>query len=102
MVKVKADEKKIDDKARRIAWIGVGEQKDDISTRKFDKEALKEDRKGCSSPSSQEERRDADLLSRSVYRLERRDRLLQYLRLGRRSLTKNFAHSYAQRDCAPE
>ncbi|KAK6030841.1 hypothetical protein OSTOST_03014 [Ostertagia ostertagi] len=41
-VEVKADERKIDDKLRRIAWVGLGEQKDDIATKKFDKEALKE------------------------------------------------------------
>ncbi|KAK6032598.1 hypothetical protein OSTOST_01217 [Ostertagia ostertagi] len=37
-----ADEKKIDDKLRRIAWVGLGEQKDGLATKKFDKEALKE------------------------------------------------------------
>ncbi|WKY11459.1 hypothetical protein Q1695_003208 [Nippostrongylus brasiliensis] len=42
MVKVKSDEKKIDDKLKRIAWIGIGEQHDGESTRMFDLEALKE------------------------------------------------------------
>ncbi|KAK5967590.1 hypothetical protein GCK32_018511 [Trichostrongylus colubriformis] len=30
IVKVRADEAKIEDKLRRIAWVGIGEQKDDI------------------------------------------------------------------------
>ncbi|KAK6053184.1 hypothetical protein COOONC_09312 [Cooperia oncophora] len=42
IVKVKADGEKIDDKLKRITWIGIGEQGDETATRRFDMEALRE------------------------------------------------------------
>ncbi|KAL6728283.1 hypothetical protein Aduo_010068 [Ancylostoma duodenale] len=42
VVKAKADEGKIEEKPRRITWVGVEEQKDEASLKKFDYKALKE------------------------------------------------------------
>ncbi|EYC44280.1 hypothetical protein Y032_0466g1969 [Ancylostoma ceylanicum] len=41
-VKVRADNHTIDEKLRRITWIGIDEQEDEESTRRFDYEILKE------------------------------------------------------------
>ncbi|VDP10848.1 unnamed protein product [Heligmosomoides polygyrus] len=42
IVKVRADGMRIDEKMRRIAWIGIPEQGGEAKTKKFDTEALKE------------------------------------------------------------
>ncbi|WKX94454.1 hypothetical protein Q1695_011601 [Nippostrongylus brasiliensis] len=41
LVKVKTDSKQIDEKATRIAWIGIDEQENEELTRRFDREILK-------------------------------------------------------------
>ncbi|KAK5972228.1 hypothetical protein GCK32_016596 [Trichostrongylus colubriformis] len=42
MVKVKADGETIEEKLKRITWVGMGEQADERSMMKFDMEALRE------------------------------------------------------------
>ncbi|RCN39203.1 hypothetical protein ANCCAN_14870 [Ancylostoma caninum] len=39
---VKADRQRIDDKLKRITWVGIEEQSDEQSTRRFDQEILHE------------------------------------------------------------
>ncbi|KAK5975140.1 hypothetical protein GCK32_016601 [Trichostrongylus colubriformis] len=102
IVKIRADEAKIDDKLHRIAWVGKGEQKDDIAARKFDHQASKE----VIEPSEDEElmagfektavtlHRHPKGQARGVIARERiikidlpnKDRLLAHMRSGRQSL----------------
>ncbi|KHJ85193.1 DASH complex subunit Dad3 [Oesophagostomum dentatum] len=42
MVKFKADSDKIDEKLRTIAWVGIDEKADEVNTRRFDREIVKE------------------------------------------------------------
>ncbi|EYC28773.1 hypothetical protein Y032_0007g3417 [Ancylostoma ceylanicum] len=42
MVKIRTDAEKINDKATWITWVGVGEQRDEATTRRFDQEIVKE------------------------------------------------------------
>ncbi|RCN29426.1 hypothetical protein ANCCAN_24814 [Ancylostoma caninum] len=41
-VKICADGQKIDDKLKRITWVGIDEKADEESTNQFDREILKE------------------------------------------------------------
>ncbi|KHJ86149.1 50S ribosomal protein L23 domain protein [Oesophagostomum dentatum] len=42
IIKVRADTNKIDEKMRTIAWVGIKEMRDEETTKRFDKEAVKE------------------------------------------------------------
>ncbi|EYC23516.1 hypothetical protein Y032_0015g2694 [Ancylostoma ceylanicum] len=121
VVKVRADEGKIEEKLRRITWVGVGEQKDEVSTKKFDYQALKEvvETSGDSELIREfseghitahrfprDQPRGANARGR-IIKIELpnqtlKDRLLHHMKQGRQSLTKEFVHSYARRDYNPE
>ncbi|KAK6044741.1 hypothetical protein COOONC_17754 [Cooperia oncophora] len=96
IVKVKADGSKIDDKLRRITWVGIGEQDDELATRKFDMEALKE---AVHSSGDEELIKE---FSKGTITARSKDRLLRHMRSGRQSLTRRFVHSYARRDYTVE
>lgn len=121
MVKVKSDEKKIGDKLKRIAWIGIGEQHNEESTRKFDSEALKEvvetsgdeeliseftkgniraHRHPPGQPRGTQGR--GRLIKIDLPSQELKERLLRHMRSGRQSLTKEYVHSYARCDYTEE
>ncbi|KAK6012446.1 hypothetical protein OSTOST_22408, partial [Ostertagia ostertagi] len=121
IVRVKADEKKIDDKLRRIAWIGLNEQKDDVATRRFDKEALKEVIETSGDKELMDEFEKGNITAHrhpagqprgisgrgriikiNLPSQDLKDRLLRHMRSGRQSLTKQFVHSYARRDYTAE
>ncbi|XGW07566.1 hypothetical protein V3C99_010605 [Haemonchus contortus] len=121
LVKFKADSKIVDEKACRITWVGIGEQATEAATNAYDKEALKEvivssgdqellnefnsgrivaHRYPKTKPVSKNPRPRIIKISLGSQRL--RDRLLDHMRAGRLSLTKDFVHSYARTDYTKE
>ncbi|EYC18956.1 hypothetical protein Y032_0026g1478 [Ancylostoma ceylanicum] len=54
VVKVQADKTRIEGKLRRITWVGIPEQMDEVSTKRFDHEALKEVVKPVATPTYSE------------------------------------------------
>ncbi|VDL67127.1 unnamed protein product [Nippostrongylus brasiliensis] len=120
-VKFKADSKEIDEKARRIAWIGIGEQESEELTRRFDREILKE---AVQTSGNDELIREFEkgritsyrhpagkprgtgargrIIKISLPNQELRNALLSHMRAGRQSLTRQFVHSFARRDYTSE
>ncbi|KIH64710.1 hypothetical protein ANCDUO_04979 [Ancylostoma duodenale] len=120
-VKIKTDTEKINDKAIRITWVGIGEQRDEATTRKFDQEIVKEviytsgdeelvpefeqgrvswQRHPPGKPRGVGER--GRIIKISLPSQHLRDKLLAHMRTGRQSLTQNFIHSFARRDYTAE
>lgn len=116
MVKVKADCRRIDEKSMRIAWLGIDEQSNEESTRRFDREILKEaietsgddqlirefeqgritsHRHPAGKPRKPGER--GRIIKISLPSQTLRDSLLDHMRSGRQSLTQRFVHSFARR-----
>ncbi|EYC36973.1 hypothetical protein Y032_0839g2620 [Ancylostoma ceylanicum] len=112
VVKVRADEGKIEEKLRRITWVEVGEQKDEVSTKKFDYQALKEVVKTSGDSELVREFSEGRITAHRFPRDQPRganargriikielpsqtlkDRLLHHMKQGRQSLTKEFIHS---------
>ncbi|WKY08770.1 hypothetical protein Q1695_007914 [Nippostrongylus brasiliensis] len=121
MVKIRSDSEKIDEKAKRIAWVGIDEKADERRTRLFDREILKEaiytsgdeELIRCFDEGSITSRRFPTVRSKSPHARGRlikialptkalRDRLLEHMRTGRQNLTKQFVHSFARRDYTTE
>ncbi|KIH59549.1 hypothetical protein ANCDUO_10212 [Ancylostoma duodenale] len=121
LVKFKADAKTVDEKACRIAWIGIEEHADDSTTTTFDKEALKEVIETSGDDELLAEwqtrrigvhrhppvRNNSQSLRPRIIKItslsqDLRDRLLAYMRRGRLSLTKHCVHSYAPKDYTKE
>ncbi|KAL6743577.1 hypothetical protein Aduo_016599 [Ancylostoma duodenale] len=121
VVKVQADKTRIEEKLRRITWVGIPEQKDEVSTRRFDHEALKEVVETSGDPDLLREFSRGNIVGHrfpvgqprstgargriikiDLPSQELEDKLLQHTKQGRQSLTKNFIHSYARRDYTPE
>ncbi|VDO81592.1 unnamed protein product [Haemonchus placei] len=121
LVKVKADSDKIEGKLRRITWVGIGEQADEHSTKKFDQEALREVILSSGDDELIEEfskgritaHRHPPVKPRNqggrdrIIKIElpssaMKDRLLRHMKSGRQSLTRRFVHSYARRDYTVE
>ncbi|EYC19211.1 hypothetical protein Y032_0025g1238 [Ancylostoma ceylanicum] len=121
IVKVKADSERIDDKLKRIAWIGIDEKSDVQSTHRFDHEILREvihtsgddelireleqgqitsHRHPMGKPRGPGQRGRIIKICLPIQAL--RDSLLAHTRSGRQSLTQQFVHSYARRDYTAE
>ncbi|EYC14731.1 hypothetical protein Y032_0039g125 [Ancylostoma ceylanicum] len=121
MIKVEADRQRIDDKQKRITWVGIDEQSDEQSIRRFDREILREvihtseddqlirefeqgqitsHRHSVGKPRRPGERGRIIKISLPTQAL--RDSLLAHMRSGRQSLTQQFVHSYARRDYTAE
>ncbi|KIH63762.1 hypothetical protein ANCDUO_05935 [Ancylostoma duodenale] len=113
----KSDFRTVQEKSCRITWIGVGEEDDDRSTAAFDREALKEiidysgDQELLAEWQSQNidvrrfpERRDnltgdrTPIFKVTTRNQELRDKLLDQMRRGRLSLTRQFTHSYTREE----
>lgn len=120
-MKFKSDTKVVDAKACRVTWVGIGEQASDAATRAFDKEAIKEVIESSGDEQLINEfndgrisfhrhpviRKDTNRARPRIIKIclgnqELRDRLLEHMRIGRQSLTKDFVHSYARRDYTRE
>ncbi|KHJ90408.1 hypothetical protein OESDEN_09750, partial [Oesophagostomum dentatum] len=117
VIKIRADDEKINEKSEKITWVGIGEQATETSTRRFDHEIIKEavytsgdqeliqeleeghithQRFPPGKPRKPGQRGriiKVTLLSQAL-----RDRLLTHMRSSKQSLTKPFTHSYARRD----
>ncbi|KAK6049635.1 hypothetical protein COOONC_12860, partial [Cooperia oncophora] len=114
---------KIVDKACRITWVGIDEKATEEATRAYDREAIKEvvETSGdkclleefnhgriefCRHPRTRVPGRLQSsrprIIKVSLRNQELRDRLLQHMRSGRQSLTKDFVHSYARPDYTRE
>lgn len=121
MVKLRNDNQKLEEKARMIAWIGIGEQANEEATNRFDQEILKEvihtsgdddlrrefeqgqitlRRYPVGKPRSPGDR--GRIIKISLPNQTLRDSLLAHVRNGRQSLTKKFVHSFARRDYTEE
>ncbi|EYB87300.1 hypothetical protein Y032_0265g648 [Ancylostoma ceylanicum] len=121
MVKIRTDAEKINDKATWITWVGVGEQRDEATTRRFDQEIVKEvintsgdeelirefeegriswQRHPPGKPRGPGER--GRIIKISLASQHLRDKLLAHMRTGRQSLTQHFIHSSARRDYTAE
>lgn len=121
LVKFKADTKIVDAKACRITWVGIGEQNSESATCAFDREAIKEVVETSGDEVLLSEfnsgritfhrhpkfRKQADsqrprIIKISLGSQELRDRMLEHMRSGRQSLTKDYVHSYARTDYTRE
>ncbi|KIH49621.1 hypothetical protein ANCDUO_20304 [Ancylostoma duodenale] len=121
LVKVRADGQRIDEKLRRITWIGIDEQEDEDSTRRFDYEILKEAVYSSGDERLIQEFDNGHITSHRhpvgkprgpgargriikvvLLNQELRDALLDHMRVGRQSLTQRFVHSFARRDYTAE
>ncbi|EYC40176.1 hypothetical protein Y032_0625g791 [Ancylostoma ceylanicum] len=121
LVKFQSDSRTVQEKSCRITWIGVGEKNDDRATAAFDREALKEiidysgDQELLAEWQSHNidirrfpERRDnlsgdrPRIIKITTRNQEFRDKLLDQMRRGRLSLTRQFTHSYARKDYTRE
>ncbi|KHJ80840.1 hypothetical protein OESDEN_19480 [Oesophagostomum dentatum] len=121
MVKFRADSTKIDEKLRTIAWVGIDEKVDEVSTRLFDREIVKEAvyTSGCDDlkrefdegrisirrhPSGRPHGpgRRGRIIKITLSNQSLRDALLMHMKNGRQSLTKDFVHSYPRRDYTVE
>ncbi|KIH44666.1 hypothetical protein ANCDUO_25308 [Ancylostoma duodenale] len=121
MVKIKADNEKINEKATKIAWIGIDEQGDEAATRRFDQEIIKEavytsgdqelisefnegriswHRHPAGKPRGKGVRRR--IIKIALTSQYFKDKLLAHMRSGRQTLTRNFVHSFARRDYTAE
>ncbi|XGW08955.1 hypothetical protein V3C99_011344 [Haemonchus contortus] len=121
LVKFKSDAKIVDEKACRITWVGIGEQASETATRTFDKEAIKEviESSGddelirefnsgkitlCRYPKNKPSagNHKPRIIKITLGNQCLRDRLLEHMRAGRLSLTRDFVHSYARTDYTRE
>lgn len=121
IVKVKADSQRIEEKSMRIAWVGIDEQANKESTRRFDREILKEvvhtsgdeqlirefeqgcitsNRHPAGKPRGPGER--GRIIKISLPSQALRDALFDHMRSGRQSLTQRCVHSFARRDYTAE
>ncbi|KAL6742641.1 hypothetical protein Aduo_015771 [Ancylostoma duodenale] len=117
LVKVRADSHTIDEKLRRITWVGIDEQEDEDSTRRFDYEILKEAVYSSGDDRLIDEFNRGNIKSHrhpigkprgpgtrgriikiALPSQELRDILLEHMRSGRQSLTQQYVHSFARRD----
>ncbi|EYC37984.1 hypothetical protein Y032_0752g2055 [Ancylostoma ceylanicum] len=121
LVKIQTDGELINEKSRRIAWIGIDEQIDEESTRRFDHEIVKE---AVHTSGDQELIREFEegrivshrhppgkprgpaargrIIKIALSSQDLRDRLLAHMKSSRQSLTQRFVHSFARRDYTVE
>ncbi|KIH47879.1 hypothetical protein ANCDUO_22056 [Ancylostoma duodenale] len=121
LVKFQTDAKIVSAKSCRVTWVGIGEREDDASTRAFDREAVRE---VVETSGDQELLKELNsgkidfhrhpavrsrlpnarprIIKITLRNQELRDRLLQHMRTGRQSLTRQYVHSYARPDYTRE
>ncbi|VDP52188.1 unnamed protein product [Heligmosomoides polygyrus] len=115
IVKVKADSQRIEEKSMRIAWVGIDEQANEESTRRFDREILKEVvhtsgdeqlirefEQGRITSHRHPAGKPRRIIKISLPSQALRDALLDHMRSGRQSLTQRFVHFFARRDYTAE
>uniref|UniRef100_A0A0N4W2Z7 SAM domain-containing protein n=1 Tax=Haemonchus placei TaxID=6290 RepID=A0A0N4W2Z7_HAEPC len=103
LVKVKADSEKIEGKLRRITRVGIGEQADEVSTKKIRTGTSRKNNAHRHPPVKPRNQGGRDrFIKIEVPSSAMKDKLLRHMKSGRQSLTRRFVHSYARRDYTVE